>query len=165
MRGLTLFAAAWLLAAPLVFGDLPAVRTDGIETGLAGSMKLPVTSMKDRPFKTVVMQRYDFSCGAAVVATMLTHHYGRKTSESTVFKAMYQAGDQTLIRHNGFSFLDMKNYFNSIGLRADGFDLSLDDIQELGVPAITLISLNGYKHFVLVKGIKDQRVLLADPAF
>jgi predicted double-glycine peptidase len=165
MRGLTLIAVAGLLAAPLVFADLPAVRADGIETGLAGSMKFPVTSMKARPFKTVVMQQYDFSCGAAVVATMLTHHYGVKTSESTAFKAMYKAGDKAVIRQNGFSFLDMKAYFKSIGMRADGFDLTLDDLQELGVPAITLISLNGYKHFVLIKGIKDQRVLLADPAF
>jgi uncharacterized protein len=165
MRGLTLIAAAGLLAAPLFLADLPAVKADGIETGLAGSMKLPVTSMKQRPFKTVVMQQYDFSCGAAVVATVLTHHYGRKTSENAVFTAMYEAGDQAVIQQNGFSFLDMKAYFNNIGMKADGFELGLDDIQKLGVPAIALIDLNGYSHFVLIKGIKDKRVLLADPAF
>ncbi|NJO35139.1 MAG: hypothetical protein HC869_20550 [Rhodospirillales bacterium] len=32
---------------------------------------------------------------------------------------------------------------NYIGMKADGFELGLDDIQKLGVPAIALIDLNG----------------------
>jgi predicted double-glycine peptidase len=166
MRGLKLIASAALIAAPLFLVDLPPAAAGGdIENGLAGSMKLPVTSMKARPFKSVVMQQYDFSCGAAVVATLLTHHYGRPTPEADVFKAMYENGDQTVIQQEGFSFLDMKNYFAGIGLRADGFELGLDDIEDLGVPAIALVNLNGYYHFVLIKGIKGDRVLVGDPAF
>jgi uncharacterized protein len=165
MRGVKLIASVALIAAPLLMTDLsPSVAGD-IESGFAGSMKFPVTSMKARPFKSVVMQQYDFSCGAAVVATLLTHHYGRPTPEADVFKAMYEIGDQAVIQKEGFSFLDMKNYFNSIGFKADGFELGLDDIGKLGVPAIALINLKGYYHFVLVKGIKDNRVLIADPAF
>ena len=30
--------------------------------------------------------------------------------------------------------------------------------------AITLIETNGYKHFVILKGVKDDRVLIGDPA-
>src|SRR5262245_13682690 len=166
MRGLQLIASAALIAAPLFLMDLPvAVAGGDIESGFAGSMKLPVTSMKSRPFKSVIMQQYDFSCGAAVVATLLTHHYGKPTPEADVFKAMYETGDQAVIQQDGFSFLDMKNYFNSVGFRADGFELGLDDIGELGVPAIALINLKGYNHFVLIKGIKDNRILIADPAF
>jgi uncharacterized protein len=165
MRGLKLMASAAVIAA-LFMADPPASVAGGdIESGFAGGMKFPVTSMKARPFKSVVMQQYDFSCGAAVVATLLTHHYGHPTPEAEVFEAMYEKGDQAVIQQNGFSFLDMKNYFASIGMKADGFELGLDDIDDLGVPAIALVNLRGYNHFVLIKGIKNDRVLVADPAF
>ena len=36
--------------------------------------------------------------------------------------------------------------------------------QTLGVPAIALITLNGYRHFVLIKGIKGDRVLIGNSA-
>jgi uncharacterized protein len=164
MRGLTLIAAAGLIAAPLFVSDIPAAKAGDIENGLAGSFKMPVTSMKDRPFASVVMQQYDFSCGAAAVATLLTHHYGRPTPESDVFESMYENGDQAVIQQNGFSFLDMKEYFTRIGVKADGFELTLDEINDLGVPAIALIDLDGYSHFVLIKGIRAKRVLIGNPA-
>jgi hypothetical protein len=37
-------------------------------------------------------------------------------------------------------------------------------LRELGVPAIALIQVKGYRHFVVVKGVDDNRVLLGDPA-
>lgn len=165
MRGLTLLAAAGLIAAPLFTSDPPAATAGDIESGLAGSLKMPVTSMKARPFKNVVMQQYDFSCGAAVVATVLTHHYGQKVPESDVFTSMYENGDQAVIQVEGFSFLDMKAYFNRLGMKADGYELTLDEIAEVGVPVISLINLEGYNHFVVIKGIKGKRVLIGDPAF
>jgi len=165
MRGLALIAAAGLIAAPLFMSDLSAAKAGDIESGLAGSIKMPVTSMKARPFKTVVMQQYDFSCGAAVVATVLTHHYGQKVPEDEVFTSMYENGDQAVIQNEGFSFLDMKAYFTRVGMKADGFELTLDEIEDLGVPVIALINLEGYFHFVVVKGIKGERVLIGDPAF
>jgi hypothetical protein len=77
---------------------------------------------------------------------------------------MYEVGDQEKIQREGFSFLDMRNYIKSLGLNAAGFELNLDEIKELGVPAIALITLNGYKHFVLIKGIKGNRVLIGNSA-
>jgi predicted double-glycine peptidase len=165
MRVLTLLVAAGMVAAPLLTIAPPPARAGDLESGFSGAMKMPVTSMKARPFKNVVMQQYDFSCGAAVVATVLTHHYGQSVAESDVFTSMYENGDQAVIKENGFSFLDMKNYFGRIGMKADGYGLTLDEVSELGVPVIALIDLEGYNHFVVVKGIKGKRVLLGDPAF
>jgi predicted double-glycine peptidase len=120
--------------------------------------------MRERPYQSVIMQQYDFSCGAAAVAMLLTHHYGIQSTEEQVFTSMYENGDQATIQENGFSFLDMKDYIERIGMKADGFELTLDEINKLGVPAIALVDLKGYMHFVVVKGIKDKRVLLGDPA-
>jgi len=164
MRRLTIIAIAALLAAPLTTAVQNSAKAQGIESGAAGSFRMPVTSMRERPFQSVIMQQYDFSCGAAAVAMLLTHHYGIASTEKEVFTSMYESGDQTKIQQEGFSFLDMKAYIERIGMKADGFELNLDEINKLGVPAVALIDLKGYSHFVLIKGIQGKRVLLGNPA-
>jgi hypothetical protein len=120
--------------------------------------------MAELKFKSVVRQQYDFSCGSAAVATLLTHHYEDPVSELTVFKDMYEHGDQARIREAGFSMLDMKNYLEANGYQADGFRVSLDKLKQVGVPAIVLTNDDGYSHFVVVKGMEEGKVLLGDPA-
>jgi predicted double-glycine peptidase len=60
--------------------------------------------------------------------------------------------------------LDMKHYLETVGLRSDGFRIALDQLESVGVPAITLINTRGYNHFVVVTGMERGRVLVADPA-
>jgi hypothetical protein len=112
----------------------------------------------------VYEQKYDYSCGSAALASLLTYHYGNKVSEQSVFKTMYEQGDQEKIQKQGFSLLDMKHYAESRGFRADGFRIGLDKLLKVGVPAITLIKNKGYMHFVLIKGVTDQEVLVGDPS-
>jgi len=126
--------------------------------------RVPVQSMRERKFNGVVAQQYDFSCGSAAVATLLTYHYDRPVTERDVFLKMYEVGDQERIQQLGFSLLDMKLYLESIGLRADGFRVDLERIEETGVPLIALVNIRGYKHFVVIKGVSRETVLLGDPA-
>lgn len=161
MRGGVALSAA-LAAICLVTPADAQVRTHG-EGG--GSYTIAVTSWRDIPFRTVVRQQYDYSCGSAAVATMLRFHYGLTVSESEVFQSMYQRGDQARIRSVGFSMLDMRTYLESRGFRADGLRLSLDRLATLDVPAIALITHNNYRHFVVVKGVSADRVLVGDPTF
>jgi predicted double-glycine peptidase len=129
-----------------------------------GGYTLEVTSWRGLPFRTVIRQRYDFSCGSAALATLLTYHYGRTTDEAHVFAAMYSAGDQSLIRARGFSLLDMQRHVQSLRLQADGYRVSLAQLERSGAPAIAMIEVNGYRHFVVIKGIRGDRVLVGDPA-
>jgi predicted double-glycine peptidase len=129
-----------------------------------GIYQAPVTSLRDMPFRTVVRQQYDFSCGSAAIATLLTHQYGAPTTEREVFEQMYAHGDQAKIRREGFSLLDMKRFLHTRGFEADGFRQPLDKLREEGLPAIALITENGYHHFVVVKGLDRDRVLIGDPA-
>lgn len=129
-----------------------------------GNFTVGVTSYRELRFQSVVRQQYDFSCGSAALAGLLTHHYQDPVSEQAAFDAMYDQGDQEKIRQEGFSLLDMKRYLESRGYRADGFRISLDKLVEVGVPAIALINDAGFKHFVVVKGVKDGDVLVGDPA-
>lgn len=129
-----------------------------------GYYTIAVSNWRDLPFRTVVRQHSDFSCGSAALATLLTHHYGRPVAEAEVFRAMYALGDQAQIQERGFSLLDMQRYLASRDLAANGYRLPLDDVLAHGAPAITMIQTGGYRHFVVIKGARDGRVLVGDPA-
>lgn len=133
--------------------------------GAGGSFSVSVASLKEKRWTNVVRQQYDFSCGSAAVATLLTYHYETSIDEATVFKEMFARGDQAKIQAEGFSMLDIKQFLDRRGLKSDGFRMSLDKLAEIGVPAIVLINVGGYRHFVVIKGIEAKRILVADPAF
>ena len=145
------------------FASAPVTAIDIAGTA-SGSYVLPITSLKEAKFKATVRQQYDYSCGSAALATLLTHHYGYPVTEQAVFGDMFDRGDQAKIQREGFSLLDMKLYLQTHGFKADGFELPLDKLLESGLPAIVLIDERGYHHFVVVKGLRDGRVLLGDPS-
>ncbi|AWI81686.1 peptidase C39 [Parazoarcus communis] len=131
---------------------------------MGGQLTVPTVSLKEARFLSTLRQQYDFSCGSAAVATLLTHHYDQTVGESKVFEVMYEHGNQEKIRREGFSMLDMKRYLDHLGYRAEGVEASLDQLASASVPAIALIQENGYAHFVVIKGVRDGKVLLGDPA-
>ncbi len=160
-----LVIAALACSAPtrsFALGSAPILVDSGY------SYTMPVRTIKqirhEIAFRTTLRQKYDFSCGSAAIATLLTHHYGKPVDEGAVFQAMYASGDQAKIRTEGFSLLDMKRYLESSGYKADGVRVSLDELARVGVPAIALINDQGYRHFVVVKGKHGDRIMLGDPA-
>ena len=160
IRALCLFSvavgASGALAAPKGFVDLPAQA--------GASYLAPVVSMKEQRFQKTLHQQYDFSCGSAALATLLTHHYNFQVTEQDVFREMFARGDQAKIKKEGFSLLDIKNYLANHGFDADGYVAELDKLATAKVPAIVLIKEQGYFHFVVVKGLRDGRVLIGDPS-
>ena len=129
-----------------------------------GAYAVKVTSLKEARFKATLRQQYDFSCGSAALATLLTHHYGQAMTEQVIFEEMFAGGNQEKIRTEGFSLLDMKNFLKKQGYEADGFELPLNTLMVSGLPAIVLVSDKGYQHFVVIKGIQEGRILLGDPS-
>lgn len=161
-------ANATLLLALVLAGCAAQTKTaDPLFLGSTGptqDVRVPVASMLARKFNTVVHQQYDFSCGSAALATLLRYHYDLPRTEGDVFMGMWNGGDQARIRQVGFSLLDMKRYLSAQGIRADGYKVSLDDIAKRGLPGIALVTAKGYRHFVVVKGIIGDRVLVGDPS-
>ena len=157
--------SAVLFMAGLGHSPAPTWAADARFVSAGGmSFNLKVRSFKERKWESVVRQQRDFSCGSAAVATLLSYHYDRPTGEEEVFRAMFAAGDRQKIMAQGFSLLDMKLYLDAHGYTADGFRVSLDKLVEVGVPAIVLLNIGGYKHFVVVKGITPEDVLVGDPS-
>jgi predicted double-glycine peptidase len=75
---------------------------------------------------------------------------------------MWDKGDKELIRKVGFSMFDMKNYLTDLGYTTEGFRLKVEDLQKVKRPVIVLLNLNGFKHFVVVKGVSKDRILAGD---
>ena len=155
--GAVLAASLTAIAMPSNAGDIP-ISVGGFNASVS------VQSVRERRWDSVIQQERDFSCGAAAVATLLTYHYERPTDEAEVFDAMFAAGDQRKILRQGFSMLDMKGYLNANGYVGDGFRVGLDELAHAAIPAISIIVIRGYRHFVVIKGVTDDTVLVGDPA-
>ncbi len=149
--------SAFVVSAPAL-ADWVQVPAGG------GEYTVKTKSFQDLRFREVVHQKYDYSCGSAAVATLLQYHYNKPYTEVDILKAMYMQGDKEKIHREGFSLLDMKNYLASIGLKSAGYRESLDKLADVGIPAIALINKRGYMHFVVIKGVTADRVLVGDPA-
>ena len=157
------YLPACLLIMALVSPVVPAGVTRVIDVG-GGFNSVKLTSLKELRFKNTIRQEHDFSCGSAALATLLTFHYDDPVTEEQVFKAMFEQGDKEKIQHEGFSLLDMKHYLQANGYSADGYITNLDKVGKVGLPVIVLINNGGYLHFVVIKGIDEEKVLLGDPA-
>ncbi len=126
----------------------------------------PVQSLLERRQNHVVTQRWDLSCGAAAMATLMNYQHGEAFTEKAVAESMLRRSDPLTVRiKGGFSLLDMKRFAQRQGYRGRGFmQLQFDQLLA-SVPAIVPVELGGYRHFVIVRGAVADRVLLADPAF
>lgn len=166
MNGWRLCAASLCLAAAVgaaTSAEASDKRQQFIGTMPIGGIALPVRTMQDLKYANVVRQQYDFSCGSAALATLLAL-YGEKQSEAVAFRGMWAGGDHAQIRKLGFSLLDMKRYLATRRRVANGYKVSIDAITKAAVPGIALITVKGYRHFVVIEGIRGGDVLIGDPA-
>jgi len=154
------FGTAALSAVPAGAGS---VLLENVGIGGA-AITMNVESFQQRKYKSTLAQQYDFSCGSAALATLLTHNYNIPVSEQDVFKDMFDNGDKQVIAESGFSLLDIKNYLTRHGLESNGYRAPLEKLAGVRVPAIVLVNVRGYSHFVVLEGIRDGYVLLSDPA-
>jgi predicted double-glycine peptidase len=157
-----------LLLLPLM-AMTPARAADTIPLPGNTTISVPVTSYFGLRFKQVVRQAYDVSCGAAALATLLRYYYGMPVDEKELIERIFAKSseeEKAKINAYGFSMLELKHMGESLGFTAGGF--RLDDVQKLArlrIPVITLITIRGYKHFVVLKGLYRGQVYIADPAF
>lgn len=142
-------------AAPVRFGNvIPG----------AGAVTKEVVSMREGRYTHVTRQQYDFSCGAAALATILKYAYDWPVTEEEVVRGLLEVSDPKLVRERGFSLLDIKNFLEVIAMRGRGYRVGYDDLKRVRVPTIVLLDTRGYRHFVVLKEVTDTKVYVADPA-
>lgn len=127
-------------------------------------IKKDVISLRERRYINLVQQQTDFSCGAASLATILRYAYGLDVTEEDMLDGLFAVSDPAVVEQQGFSLLDIKHYIERVGFRGRGYKLDERTLDELKIPTIVLLDLNGYKHFVVLKRSADGWVYLADPA-
>jgi predicted double-glycine peptidase len=130
----------------------------------APTQTVALKSWKELKFDSLVRQQTDFSCGAAAMATIFKYAYGKRTTERQVLVNMLKVADPDLVREKGFSLLDMKHYARAVGMAAEGYQVEYDALRDLKVPAIALLNLRGYKHFVVIRKADANFVHVGDPA-
>jgi predicted double-glycine peptidase len=163
-------ASAVLIAAVLLSGCATAPAGGqtplwlGAVSANAPIIPVSITSWKELRFENLVRQQTDFSCGAAVMATIFNYAFGRETTEQQVLVNMLRIADPDIVRQRGFSLLDMKNYAQSVGYEAEGYRVDYSTLEALEVPSIVLLDIRGYKHFVVVRRAWPDRIAIGDPA-
>jgi predicted double-glycine peptidase len=141
--------------------DMPAALSVASRAPQAVTIE-PFSELK---YRNIVRQAYDYSCGSAALVTILNHHLGIKVSEQESMEGMMAFGEKDkIIERRGFSLLDMKRYLASIGVDSAGFKAEIADLATLDAPAIVPIDYAGFKHFVVLRGVRDGLVFLADPS-
>lgn len=123
-----------------------------------------VRSMRDIRYSHIVNQQFDYSCGAAALATLLKYGYGIDIPETELIRRMMAFSTPEVVVKNGFSMLDMKKFVETIGLRGRGFRVNPDALYHLQIPVMVLMNIDGYEHFVIVKHAENGRIFIADPA-
>jgi predicted double-glycine peptidase len=135
-----------------------------VQPAIAGEWR--VRSLKEIRYSGVIPQKWDTSCGAAAMATLLTYDLGDPVTERAVATAMLHRTSPIRVRaRGGFSLLNLQEYAVSRGYEADGYqDVTMADLPTM-LPAILPVKFYGYDHFVVVRKIEGGRVSFADPAY
>ena len=115
----------------------------------------------------VVKQQEDYSCGAAALTTLMIYYFGEHTSEKEILdllQGQFTEEENKKKALRGFSLLDLKQAAEKKGFRAAGFQLTMSQMAQVSAPVIVYIEPFGYKHFAVYRGMRQDRVYIADPA-
>lgn len=130
----------------------------------------PVRSLLEMRHSNVVIQKWDISCGAAALTTLLNFQHGENLKEQEVAVVLmnrpeYIDNPELIQIREGFSLLDLKRFADGRGYKGVGFGkMALKDLVAKA-PVLVPIRTKGYNHFVIFRGMRGNRVLLADPAW
>ena len=147
-----------------------AHQPEGSHNALASDSKATstprVVPWRARQYQFVERQLTDFTCGAASLSTIAKHFLELDIPEprvTEIIKSFYDDEGWKTIERDGLRLLDIKNAASKIGLAAEGYRLTLEDLSRLKGPIIVHLRHAGFQHYSVVKGISGDRVFLADP--
>ena len=155
-----------LVVASVSLCSAPANAQTRADAGVLGATK-KVRTMKDIRGEGVVRQKWDMSCGAAALSTLLTYEFKDNTSETAIVVWILHRVDPVRVRaRGGFSLLDLKRFAQARGYHAEGYTgMSMEELAAQKTSVLVPIRVKGFDHFVVVRGIADGRVDIADPGF
>jgi predicted double-glycine peptidase len=115
----------------------------------------------------VVKQRFDYSCGSASLATLLTFGLDDPVDENVLLRAILDPlspEELKALEKKGLSLFDLQKLAQERGHKAQGFRVHQSQLRKLSRPVIVFIKPHGYEHFAVLKGLRGDRAFLADPS-
>lgn len=130
---------------------------------------LPIKSWTELRTRSVVLQRLDFSCGAASLATISSFYLSRPVNEAqalAIIRARYSTSAWEKKRQQGLSLEDLSYIAENLGLSAQGGKIGLAGLTKLEGPVIVHLRKSAdLQHFSVLRGIHGMTAYLADPWF
>ncbi|MCP4696668.1 MAG: C39 family peptidase [Gammaproteobacteria bacterium] len=126
-----------------------------------------VKTWRDILRQNIVMQKFDYSCGAAALATIMRYYFQDAVKEREILDDIMAALDEADVenrKEKGLSLLDLKNYAERKGYIAMGVRLKFTALPKLRGPVLVYLETSEYKHFAILRGVREDRVFLADPS-
>jgi len=164
---LALPAATWLLlTAGLSLREAVAQPLPAPVRDQQRRIEKRVESWQSLQQKHVVMQQTDYSCGAAALATVIRYYWGDPVSEADFLNAILanlsRKEMQDRIKH-GLSMTDLRHAAMSKGYLGSIGKIGIKELTQLKAPVIVRIKKDEYEHFVVLRGLVNDRIFLADP--
>src|SRR3981081_4192092 len=121
--GLTIKVASFVL-----FSTSAHAQSSAAAAGVEGAKN--IRSLKEIRGEGVVRQRWDMSCGAAALSTLLTYDFKDNTPETAIVVWILHRVDADQVRaRGGFSLLDLKHFSEARGYDAEGFSgVSMEEL-------------------------------------
>lgn len=161
----------WGIALFVLILCMSPFRVDGATTTVSIGQQFrvytPMKSFKALRDENMVRQAYDYSCGAAAMATLLTYGLGDQVTEAEILQevlTLLSKDEITLRKKKGLSLLDLQKLAKARGYKAQGFRLAPELLNKLTGPVLIFIKPGGYEHFAILKGVRGKRAYLADPS-
>jgi uncharacterized protein len=125
-----------------------------------------VRSYEELKRQHIVMQKRDYSCGAAALATIAHYYWGDNVDEDLFLRALDRIlTDAEIIDRikNGLAMSDLRRAAVLVGYKATVGKLTFKKLSESKVPLVVGIKPSGHKHFVVYRGTDGMWVYVADP--
>jgi predicted double-glycine peptidase len=159
-----LYIALWLISGCANISEpYPVALSSG-----SIHFKKPVKTWKDFLEQNTVMQQFDYSCGPAALATLMQYYFQDEVTERDILEDIVARMDDTAIKNRqkeGLSLLDLKQFAQRRGYQAVGVkNLKFSALPKLRGPVLVYLETSEYKHFAILRGVKEDRVFLSDPS-
>lgn len=116
-----------------------------------------IQSWKSIRNSQIVKQDFDFSCGAASIATLLNGYFYQDITEKEVLSLINNGNVMA-------SFSDLQEAIQKLGFESRGYAISLEALKELDHPVIAYIKYGESGHFTVISGTNKNFIKVSDPS-
>jgi len=154
-------SSTWGTAARGADGERAPVRTPDL------NVRKWTWSYKEIKERQIVMQQFDYSCGAAALATIARYYWGDDIGEAHFLDLLPKLNlNEKELKdriENGLTLTDLRNLANKGGYQATMARVTFRELSQGKVPVVVGIVVKKHEHFAVFRGTDDRRVYLADP--